>query len=174
MNKITDEMLNKFIDNELDQVTYKMVQVQLHSSEEVRKRLKALQLVHKELKKIKEDRPPQDFTYRIMERLAKKSKAEKEQKIFISLVSSVFVTIALGILVYLGYYIFSAASDIGFRAQIGNMAGTVENFIKPVKSIMRGDNISIIGSIFSFFLLVSVYFIFDSLKNSKNILSRQH
>lgn len=174
MNTVTDEMLNKFIDHELDQTAYKMVHDQLTSSEEVRKRLKALQIVHRELTKIKEDHTQQDFTYRVMKRLVKKSKAEKEQRIFIFSVSSVFVTIALGILIYLMYYIFSTASNHNYAAQIGNVLSTIENFIRPVKSILGGNNISVIGSIFSFCLLVSVYFLFYMFNQSKSFLSKQH
>jgi asparagine N-glycosylation enzyme membrane subunit Stt3 len=116
-----------------------------------------------------------DFTPDLMKRIMKKSKAKKEQGYFIFSVASIFVIIALGIIGYVISLIIAAPSATG-----DTVAGTketvtiLENLIVPIKNILSKTNIAMIGSIFSLGLLISVYFIFDLVKNAKGNLSRQH
>jgi anti-sigma factor RsiW len=175
MNKLTDEILNKYLDNELDQASSKMVRDMLNNSEEGRKRLAALQTVDTGLRNITIDSVPPDFTSNLMKKISKKSRAKKEQRVFIFSVSSIFMIIALGIIGYMMALIFSAPPSAA-----GTVTGTqetltlLENIIRPIKNFLGNANISVIGSIFSLGLLISVYFILDLVKHTKQNLSRQH
>ena len=175
MNKLSDEILNRYIDNELSQAELKMVHDQLQSSEEDRKKLLALQLLHSNLKNVKSESVSPDFTGKLMKRIMKKSKAKKEQRIFIFSISSIFVIIALGIIGYVMSLIFAAPPTTG-----GTVTGTretvtvLENLVEPIRGFLSKTNISMIGSIFSLGLLISIYFIFDLVKHTKGNLSRQH
>ena len=55
MNKLSDEILNKYIDGELDHSSLLHVNEVLSNSLDDKKRLQALLVIHNELKKIKED-----------------------------------------------------------------------------------------------------------------------
>ena len=175
MNKLSDEVLNKYLDNDLSQAELKTIRDQLQSSEEDRKRLRALQLIHSSLKSIEGESISSNFTSTLMEKIVKKSKAKKEQRFFIFSISSVFIIIALGIIGYVISLILAtpqSASD--------TVAGTketvtvLENLIVPIKTFLSKLNISMIGSVFSLGLLISVYFILDLMKHSKGNLGRQH
>lgn len=175
MNKLTDEILNRYLDNELDRATLKMVRERLNSSDEDRKRLRALEAADKSLRNMSRETVSPDFTAGLMKKINRKSTAKNEQRVFILSVSSVFVIIALGIIGYVMALIFSGPSGGG-----GTVAGTSEalaflnSMIKPLKNLFGGTNISVIGSVFSLGLLVSIYFVLDLLKHSRTALGRQH
>ena len=175
MNKLSDEILNRYIDNELSQAELKMVRDQLQNSEEDRKRLLTLQLLHSNLKNMKDDPVSSNFTDTLMKRIIKKSKAKKEQRFFVFSIASVFVIIALGIIGYVMSLIFAAPPTTGSTVTGTKETVTVlENLIVPIKNVLGKMNISMIGSIFSLGLLISIYFIFDMVKHTKGNLSRQH
>ena len=175
MNKLSDEILNRYLDNELDQETYNMVRAQLDISAEDRKRLKALQAVHLELSKIKESVPGDDFTTKLMKKIVKRSKAKKDQKIFVFSISSIFVSISLLIIGYVVYLITSApTAGQGSEKIIENTVNVFQNIAEPIKNFLTGKNIAIIGSIFSFGLLLSIYFVVDTLKRVKHNIGKSH
>jgi len=176
MKNLSDEILNKYIDNELDQATLKMVREQLKTSEEDKKRLKAMQTADKGLRNMKSDSVSPDFTLVLMKRINKKSRAKKEQRIFILSISSIFVVIALAIVAYVMSLIFSAPPSTagGTTVATRETLNFLKDIMQPVKSFFGNVNLSVIGSVFSLGLLVSIYFVFDLVKHTKNNLSRQH
>jgi anti-sigma factor RsiW len=175
MNTLSDELLNKFIDNELDQATLKVVREELQKSEEGRKRLRALQLVHNNLKNMEEEAVSPLFAAMLMKKIIKRSKAKKEQRLFILSVSSVFVIIAFGILGYIATLIFAAPQSTGGTVNgAQETVNIIESLITPIKNLLRGVNISTIGSVFSLGLLISVYFVMDLIKHKDRNLSKQH
>ena len=175
MNKLSDEILNRYIDNELSQAELKMVREQLQDSEEDRKRLLTLQLLHSNLKNMKDEPVSSDFTDTLMKRIIKKSKAKKQQRFFVFSIASVFVIIALGIIGYVMSIIFAAPPTTGSTITGTKETVTVlQNLIGPIKDFLSKINISMIGSVFSLGLLISIYFILDLVKNTKGNLSRQH
>ena len=62
MIEVTDDLLNKFIEGELDSDSVKEITDAVNKNEELRIRLNALQKVHEELKKIKIKETRSDFT----------------------------------------------------------------------------------------------------------------
>lgn len=175
MNNLPDEILNKYIDNELDQAALKMVRDQLKNSEADRKRLKALQAADNAFRNINKDSVSPDFTSAIMMRIAKKSKSSKEQRTFIVSISSVFVILALAALGYILSLMFSSAPAVdGSVSVTGEVFTFLKNIIGPVRSFFGSVNVSVIGSVFSLGLLISVYFVIDMVKHTRQNLGRQH
>ena len=175
MNKLSDELLNKYIDKELNQAETHQVNNILENSEAERKRFKALQLVHNGLKNLKQDELSPGFTSIVMNKITKRSKAKKEQRNFILSISSIFITISLGIIGYFIYALVSAPStDSGNLVIVQDTMNTLKNITDPIKNILTGKNIEIIGSVFSLGLLASVYFLFESIKQNRHNISKQH
>lgn len=175
MNKLSDEILNRYLDDELEKTELKMVNDQLKVSAEDRKRLKTLQTLDNNLRKMKIDSVSPDFTSGLMKKITKKSRAKNEQRVFIISISSVFVIIALGVLGYVMSLLFSAPPPQSGATTVTQETLTfLENITVPVKNFFTSTNISIIGSVISLGLLISVYFVFDLLKHTKGNLSRQH
>jgi len=171
MSLIPDEILNKYLDGELEPGKIKEVDFILKESEPDRKRFKALKLVHDNLSSIKEDKVGEDFTFRLMSRLNKKFALPKQQKYFIAFVSSFIVLICLGILGYVISTILSAPVAQSQSPQVmESVKHVTKGLVAELKNIFSGTNLSIIGSIISFALIVSGYLFFEHQKQIKTRL----
>jgi len=175
MNKLSDEILNKYIDGELEHGSLKNVNEVLAYSIEDRKRLQALKTVHNELKKIKEDRVTDAFTNLVMQKLLARKKAFKEQRNFFFVMLSIFISI---ILVIIGWVIYSAITRSGDAQTSQSFTQHIVLFFHSIASaisqIFTPKGMSIFGSIISLGILISGYFFFENLKTSKQKIRNSH
>jgi anti-sigma factor RsiW len=168
MSLLSDEILNKYIDGELDGKTLKEVQDILTTSETERKRFNALKLLHSELSVLQEDKVRNDFTSFVMAKINKKVAAPKEQKYFIFSISSFIVLLCLGIVGYAAYEIFSSYSAPVETVQVTKTAQHLGNgLITELTKIFSSKNLSIIGSVFSLGILITGYFFFERQRQAK-------
>lgn len=171
MNLISDEILNKYLDSELEPEKIGEVESILKESEPDRKRFNALKLVHNNLSSIKEEKVSEDFTYRLMNKLNKKFVLPKQQKYFILTVSSFIVLICLGILGYVIATILSAPVPQSESVQVTEtMQRVTTGLIDELQKLFSGNGLSIIGSIISFALIISGYIFFEKQKQIKTRL----
>lgn len=172
MMELSDEILNRYIDGELSTAEMKEVKEILKDSEDAKRRLLAMQLVHNELKNYPERKTSADFTSMLMRKIVRRTEP-KGQKYFIFSISSVFVLISLGIIGYLTSYILSlgSSSEEGSTG-IDNFIYLVERMAGGIKTLFSSGNISIIGFIFSFAIIISAWFFFDSHRQAKAKLTK--
>ncbi len=172
MKEITDEILNRYIDGELNPAELKEVKEILKVSEDAKRRLLAMQLVHNELKNYPERKTSPNFTSMLMKKIVRRTEP-KGQRYFIFSISSVFVLISLGIIGYLTSYILSlgSSSEEG-NAGIDNFTYLVERLVNGIKTVFTSGNVSVIGFIFSFAIIISAWFFFDSHKQAKAKLTK--
>jgi hypothetical protein len=171
MKNISDETLNRFIDEELTPEEMNSINEYLKTDHRLRKRLYSLKLIHSELKLIIEDEVLPDFTKRLMQRISKKYRVPKEQKVFISFMLSFFGFLCLSILGYIFFIIYgeiSQAVSSDTNQTINHLSHSLVRFITDALS---GINISVVGSILSILILVSGYYFFEMTKQSKTKLS---
>lgn len=172
MNELTDEILNRYIDNELSSDELNEVREILKTSEDAKRRLYAIQLVHNELKKVPERTTSSEFTSNLMKKIIKRPE-HKGQKYFIFSVSSLFVLVSLAIIGYLTSYILSTGSSSQeSNNNVDNLIYLVEKLIYGIKTLFTAGNVSIIGFIFSFAIIISAWFFFDSHKQAKTKLTK--
>jgi anti-sigma factor RsiW len=168
MKKLSDEILNKYIDGELDYASAIRVNEILSTSIEDKKSYQSLLTIHNELKKIKEEFVEDNFTHRVMNRLLSRKKAYKEQRNFVLAVSSVFVFF---ILVIIGIVIYSAASapisSQSSQSYSQIIVSTSQSIVSGIAQIFTPRGISIFGSILSIGILISGYFFFESIKSTR-------
>ena len=110
-----------------------------------------------------------------MAKLVKKVRSRKKDKLFIFSISSIFVVCSLAIIGYL--IVTVVGSNVGGNAANQNVDNYVNFFVQmfsSVKELLTAKNISIIGSVFSFGLLITGYFFFENLRQSKRRLSKMH
>ena len=173
MMKLSDEILNKYIDGELDYASLQHVNEILAASVEDRKKLKALLAIHNQLKAIKPDHVSDGFTDLLMKRLLSRRKALKEQKNFVLVISSVFIA---ALLVVIGLVIYSALSQGTDSQSSTNYSKYLIDFFQKLTSLIAqmftGKGMSIFGSILSLGVLISGYFFFESIKASKQNFSK--
>ena len=110
-----------------------------------------------------------------MAKIKVKARARKKDSALVITFGSVLVGACLFII---GYIIFNlpagqssgTASGADLKAYINVFAGMFESFSK----LLTATNISILGSIISFGLLISGYFFFESIKHTKNGFGKLH
>ncbi|MCL5029823.1 MAG: hypothetical protein M1480_12495 [Bacteroidetes bacterium] len=175
MIQLSDEVLNKYIDGELEGSVLREIQKQLKNSELDRRRLAILQTVHRELANLKLYQVSDDFTSSIMLKVRKNLKVVRKDRYFILSVFSIFVIISLIIISYLIDWTATQDSGINSVAQnINNYVDYIVNTISPIKDFLTAKNMSIIGFIFSFGIIVGGYLFLESIKQSKRNLSKLH
>lgn len=170
MNLLSDEILNKYIDGELDKNQSAEIEEILNKSENDRKRFSALKLIHKELSLMQEDKVSVDFTNNVMARVNKKFALPKQQNYFIVSISSILVLVCLVIVTYVVTAIISSSAPQTESLQITETVNRFGNgLILELKKLFSGKNLSIIGSVFSLGILISGYFFFEQQKRRKLI-----
>ncbi len=172
MKELTDELLNRYIDGELSPAELKEVEEILKVSEDAKRRLLAMQLVHNELKNYPVKKTSPVFTSVLMKKIVRRTNP-KGQRYFIFSISSVFVLISLGIIGYLTSYIVSMSSSTEEGSPgLDNFINLVEKLVYGIKTLFSSGNISVIGFIFSFAIIISAWFFFDSHKQAKAKLTK--
>lgn len=166
MIELNDDLLNKYIDGELSWEMMNQVRDRLDSSVNDMKNYKTLLSIHNELQKMPAEETSKDFTPNLMLKLQRSMKLRRGQNFFVITVLSILLLFCLGIIGYLlAGYIFTVKGDSSdIFTQITSQS---ENFTTFLKEFFSKGNISIIGSVFSFILLISGYFFYESLKHSK-------
>ena len=156
MKNYSDEILNRFIDGELDPVTEEDLRKEFLTNQQLKERYDLLLSVHKSLQKQKPDELPDLFTKSVMSRIRRKSFVPSEQKYFMFGIITVFTVIIIGIVAFITASIISSSS-----------ASTSFNFdgiISFVQNLFAGSSLSVIGYSFSILLIISIYFLVDTVK----------
>lgn len=168
MNRLSDEILNRYLDGELDDQKRKEVEEILRDSKDDRKTFNALKLVHNHLSSIVEYKPSSKMTENVMNRIRNKFVLPRRQNYFILSVTSFFIVICVAIVAYLVIGIISSAPPQGESVQINDIVYQLSNgLINELEKLFSGKNLSIIGSIFSLGIMISGYFFFEHQKHSK-------
>ncbi len=174
MIKLTDEILNKFIDGDLNEKIYLDVQKQLNNSPEDFRKFKELKKIHLELMRIKEDEISVGFTEKVMEKVRRKAKAKQLDKYFIFSISTfimLIIFVLVGIMLSQIINISGASTAVSVGDHIANYAS---RFSSILYNIFDAKSISIFGMVISLGLVISVFAIYDSHKKAKDSLSKLH
>ncbi len=168
MNNINDELLNKYLDDELNQDEKVLVKISIESSLEVKKRYEALLKAHSLLNSIKEESTSIDFTKLVMKKLNNKSVVAQQQKYFLLSILSLLGLIILGITGYVLYQVISSIQPIQSSEVVTTYAKDLGDY---VSNLFGQKNLTIFGSVLSFIMLISGYFLYDYQKHSKKNFS---
>jgi anti-sigma factor RsiW len=172
MIDFNDELLNRYLDGELDVKEQAELEKYLKENETARKRFNSLNLVHSNLFRIKENSPSVNFTESVMMSITRKSKSRSGQKFFIISVSSFFVLLCFLIFGFLLANILGSTSTSGMDSQSLNTINNFTNsFISEIKKLFSGQGLSIFGSILSLGIIISGYIFFEKQKHTNAHLS---
>jgi low affinity Fe/Cu permease len=172
MKKITDEILNDYIDNQLNSEALEEFNNIISSDEEALVKLKALKMVDQSLNSIEVYHAPEGFTQRVMNKIFVKSKAALPniKRFFISVVG--LFTIAI-ISVMIAAYSAADTAEGGIKL---NFLDTAKKFVEEngpsVLKFFSNQNILMIGLALTMILLISGFFLLESHKNFKNKLNK--
>ncbi|HMU41784.1 MAG TPA: hypothetical protein PKA80_00675 [Ignavibacteriaceae bacterium] len=167
--KITEEILNKYIDGELQPEVLEELNEQLAKSTEDLEKLRALQALHRSLSKISPEDTSADFTRSVMFRINKKRKANNEQRFFIGIVSAVFISLSILIVGYVLYLIVSFSNTANQMEEAFTIVKSYTQIVtKPLEKLFSGHIMTIVGSILSMAILGSAYYFLETFKRIKN------
>ncbi|MFZ1518532.1 MAG: hypothetical protein WAU11_07145 [Ignavibacteriaceae bacterium] len=164
MKNINDELLNKYLDDELDQKEKELVRISIESSLEVKKRYEALLKAHSLFNSVEEESPSLDFTKLVMNKLNKRSVIAKQQKFFLLSILSLLGLVILGITGYALYQVISSIQPVQSSEIVTNYSKDLGDY---VSNLFGQKNLTIFGSVLSFIMLISGYFLYDYQKHSK-------
>lgn len=168
MNLLSDEILNKYIDGELNASQIEEVKTVLEKSEDDRKRFSTLKIVHEKLSLIQEDEISEDFTNLVMAKISKPFTVPRRQKYFIISITSIFILVCLGIVGYVASIIISSSASQTESIQMTETVQKIGNgLISELRKLFSGSELSIIGSVLSLAILISGYFFFEHQKQTK-------
>ncbi len=173
MKKLSDEILNKFIDGELDRKSTDEVNEILKESPEDLQSLNEMLAIDRELKDIKEYKVGNNFTSVVMKRILTTAKFRKKDKRFIVVISSIFLALSLGVI---GFAFYLIIPELSVSSSANQSVNSFLNYItKPALSLTKlvnSQGISILGSVFSLVLLISGYVFFETQKANKRRMSK--
>ena len=168
MNLLSDELLNNYLDGELDEQKRKEVEEILRKSDSDRKTFNALKLIHSNLSSFTEFKPSRDLTFKVMNSIGKKFVLPRRQNYFVLSVASVLIFICVAIVAYIVTAIISSAPPQSETIQITETVNQLsDGLINQLKKLFSGKNLSIIGFIFSLGIMISGYFFFEHQKRTK-------
>jgi anti-sigma factor RsiW len=168
MITINDELLNKYLDDELNREEKDFVKTAIENSPELKKKYAALLEAHSLLKNIEPDSPSTNFTKLVMKKISSKTSTSRQQKYFLFSILSIFGLIMLGITGYAFFQIISSMQASESTEAVTTYSKSVGDYFS---NLFGQKNLSIFGSILSFIMLVSGYFLFEFQKQSKKKFS---
>jgi len=164
-----DELLNRYIDNELDTPELTGLDDLIDKDPEALKELKAMKLVEKSLKKMEYENAPLNTTYTVMLKIASAKKIKRSNWFFWTVVSFFSLCIA-AVLIY-SFSIYSpSASEISSGGDLNAVKNFFSDKAKSINKIFSGEDIKLLGAVISLLLIVTGYFILESHRNLKNKL----
>ena len=160
MKTLSDEILNRYIDGELSRDERREVEEAIINSREDRIEFNALQSTDSSLKNIKLMDVKSNFTSLVMNKIQRSLRSKQEQKKFIVGIISVFMILCLSIAGFVGFEIVRHFNP-GTSNSITDSIKYVTSASQLISSIFNSRNVSIVGGVFSFGLIISAWFFFD-------------
>jgi hypothetical protein len=166
MNRI-DELLNRYIDSELQEGELEEVQLLLKEDDNVKK-LKALRVVDTSLRTFEIDTAPNNFTYIFMNSLSKhSSKIKLSKNYFASTLNLTFVVLILAILVFVFSQINLIYSTTGLDSKVTYTVNMINKSLLPFLSFFKNKDVMFFSSSICLILLLGAYYFVEGHKEFK-------
>lgn len=165
--KVTEEILNKYIDNELSATEVKELKDYLSENPEEVEKLKALKLVDNVLKEMEFESAPQNFTERMMERLNVTYSTKAGNNSFIKIVFAFFGLGFIGITLF-GISQMSLSSSEKNDNFIEHIFKRLGEILPSFSFSISSETFMLIVSILVLVTLIATYIIVNSHKVFKN------
>ena len=160
MKILSDEILNKYIDGELSRDEMKEAEEVIKNSMEDRIQLIVLQNIDRSLRNLEVLEVKSNFTAAVMNKIKRSLRSKQEQKKFIVGIVSIFIIMCFAISGVVGFEIIK-----NFNPETSNAIKDSIKYVisasQLISNIFNSRNISIVGGVFSFGLIISAWFFFD-------------
>ena len=171
MNKISDKIINKYLDGELDYEERKATEKLLTTSSKDKKEYLLLQRLDTNLRKMKSKNLSQNFTSDLMNKLSLGKVANKKQAKFILSILTILILPLLLITGTVIYNVFSNYSSVE-SSIIYTVRSNVSVWLVNMINYISISPASILWICLSSTLSISLYLLFDELSRSKLYLDK--
>ena len=166
MNKISDKIINKYLDGELDYEERKSIEKLLTTSPKTRKEYLLLQQLDKNLRKMKSKSLSQNFTLDLMNKISVRNVAHRKQSKFILSILTILILPLLLITGTVIYNLFSNYSAVDFSI-IYTVRSNVSIWLLNVINFFSISPVALLWICLSSILSISIYLLFDEFSRSK-------
>lgn len=171
MKELSDEILNKYIDNELSSSEVNELKEFISNNPDELKKFKAHKLIDEILRGLEHESSPPNFTAKVMERINSVNSYKLSDNKFIKVISSIFGALILGFLVAgISLGTSQKLEPSSVSEGINKSFEAVGQFITSLNISLSNDTFLVVVSAFSLIVLVSIYIFINSHKTFKQKL----
>lgn len=168
MKKLSDEILNKYIDNELSQNQIDEINSKISENSSDLAKLKALKTVDSVLKQLPTFQAPGNVAQTIMGKIAKQSSVQYDFSKFFYGIIGVFIT---GIIASISYLFFTSESvtksDITLQPILEKAKNLINTDFSGLYKIFSSNEFLIVSGSLAFILIAGLFFVFNFHKEYK-------
>lgn len=156
MKHLTDDLLNKYIDNELTSSELEEVEEILSVNPDELKKLKAQKMVDESLSKMKFDKAPEYISVSIMNKILGVSSVKNQKPYFLYSMLGIFGAI---ISLLIGYLIYTMpeTSNVADSAFLDKFNLFISQSFSSVSFLSDSSNVIIIGISLTFLLIIGFF-----------------
>ncbi len=171
MSNITDDMLNDYIDNQLDSNSISNLNRNIMKDPDTLSKLKALKSVDRSLRDIPVTPAPEGFTARLMLKILAHSKSvvPKVNYFFISMIGLLSIAI-MSIMIIAYAVIEKTEKEAGSISLLDSVVNWLRDNTPKLLNFFTNSNVTTIGLLLSLILVTSGYYVLESHKEFKNKL----
>lgn len=159
MKKLTNDLMNGYIDNELNQSEIDLVNKIITENPDQLKQLKAHQFVDQGLKKLDVDKAPSNLTQIVMEKISNSISVKNQKPYFLYGVLSVFGIGILSSIIYLALLIPSDKTEsLHSRPLFDKVSLFFGNVSSSMNMVFESSNVITIGLALTFVLIIGFLF----------------
>ncbi|MFA7227609.1 MAG: hypothetical protein WC061_01125 [Melioribacteraceae bacterium] len=166
MNNPTDEILNRYIDGELDSDELATIKNEMNDNPELLSKLQALKSVDHSLRRMEVEHAPDAITEKVMKAIsaARKSVKPAANHFFIAIIS-LFSVGVIAVLIAALQTAEKAGEKSAIAPYADKMKDAISKNISSLQSFFSNPGIILTIFAFSLVLLIAAYFTFESHKN---------
>ncbi|MCU7497308.1 MAG: hypothetical protein HF314_17170 [Ignavibacteria bacterium] len=176
MRHISDEILNKYIDNELEGEGLSELNEHLKICSSCLARLKALRIVDQQFRMMETFHVSGDFTQNLMKKIEKISFHYAPKKsYFFRFVVALFLVLTAAILIAAILAVKASVPAVPsepawYKTAFDAASSKFSDILSSYKDLFSSRSLSIVGSGLAFIILVSIYIVYESFKEAKGRL----
>ena len=169
--KLTDEILNKYLDGELSSEELKELNSLIENDPDALSTLKTQKFVDKTLSKIETESAPAGFTGRVMNIISSASSIRSKKFYFFRFIVTLFGLLVSGTFILILFSLPEAEpeSDTSLRVVDTATKFLSENF-GGLSNLLNNNTLIMVGAMLTIILLISGYFVLESHKSFKQKL----
>ena len=172
MNDKYNELVNNYIDKELNQHELAKVEELMQTDDKFRTILSVQNYVHETLSEIPQKYAPLGVTDLIMEKIVRKISEKYRKNYLFRGVVSVLTMFLIFTLFFFFYYLGDLAFVKSATESTGSYTSIISSKFSYFTQIMNTEIFKTVSGLLGFVILIGFYFNFNSHKNFKNILDK--